>query len=206
MTLERILPCLFLALTLVSAGCASRESSAELAATFGSGVEAYDAGDYPKAYKIWSGIDDRDVAAMRNVAMMLRTGQGVAKDPKAAEAMFQNAADAGLPTAMADLADMLIKGEAGPPDAARALPLLQAAAQANHPLAQYELGRFYETGTLVPQDPVIARKLYEESARHGLKDAADRLAAMGPAPPPPPAPPIAAPTAKVTQQPLPPPP
>lgn len=197
MTKIYVLPCLFLVLSL--AGCATSETSANLAVTFDSGVQAYDAGDYAKAYKIWSAIDDRDIAAMRNVGMMLRTGQGVAKDPKAAEDMFQRAADAGLPTAMADLADMLIKGEAGPPDAARALPLLQAAATANHPLAQYELGRFYETGTLVPQDQAKARALYGEAARHGLKDAADRLAAMGPAPP------IAAPSVPVSQAPLPPP-
>lgn len=199
MTKKPVLPCVFLGLCLALGGCATPQSGADLAATFGSGVEAYDAGDYPRAYAIWSSIDDRDIAAMRNVGMMLRTGQGVAKDPKAAEDMFQRAADAGLPTAMADLADMLIKGEAGPPDAARALPLLQAAATANHPLAQYELGRFYETGTLVPQDDATARKLYAEAARHGLKDAADRLAALGPAPP------LAAPTAPVSQAPLPPP-
>jgi TPR repeat protein len=184
-----------LAFSLALAACAGPQTGTELAAVFGTGVEAYDAGDYPKAYKIWSGITDRDIAAMRNVAMMLRTGQGVQKDPAAAEAMFERAAEAGLPTAQADLADMLIKGEAGPPDAARALPLLQAAAAANHPLAQYELGRFYETGTQVPQDETKARALYVQAASHGVKDAADRLAAMGP---PPNSPPQAAPTAAVT--------
>ena len=77
---------------------------------------------------------------MRNVAMMLRKGQGVAKDPKKAEELYQRAAEAGLPTAQADLADMLLKGEAGPPDPGRALPLLEAAAAANHPVAQYRAG------------------------------------------------------------------
>jgi TPR repeat protein len=193
----------FLGACLGLTGCAGPQTGTELATVFGSGVEAYDAGDYAKAYKIWSGITDRDIAAMRNVAMMLRTGQGVRKDPAAAELMFERAAEAGLPTAQADLADMLIKGEAGPPDTARALPLLQAAAAANHPLAQYELGRFYETGTQVPQDEAKARALYAEAARHGVKDAADRLAAMGPAPN---SPPQAAPTAPVTAGNLPPPP
>ena len=180
--------------------CADPQSGQELAAVFVSGFEAYDAHDYPKAYKIWSSITDRDVAAMRNVAMMLRTGQGVEKNPKAAEDMFERAAEAGLPTAQADLADMLIKGEAGPPDTARALPLLQAAAAANHPVAQFELGRFYETGTLVPKNEDAARKLYTEAARHGMKEASDRLAAMGPAPN---SPPQAAPTAPVTAAALP---
>ena len=161
---------------LLLAGCAG-ESADDLRTTFDSGVAAYDAGDYPKAYKIWSGIDDYDLAAMRNVAMMLRQGQGVKKDPKAAEELLETAAEAGLPTAQADLADMLLKGEAGPPDPKAALPLLVSAAAANHPLAQYELGQMYETGAngLVPQDRGRAMELYQAAAGHGMKDAQDRL-------------------------------
>ena len=160
-------------------GCAT-PSGPQLASTFDSGVKAYDAGDYPAAYKIWSGIDDEDLAAMRNVAMMLRTGQGVAKDPKKAEDMYEIAAEAGLPTAQADLADMLLKGEAGPPDPARALPLLEAAAAANHPAAQFELAQMYETGQLVPKDESVARRLYAAAAGHGMKDAQARLDQLGP--------------------------
>src|SRR6185437_15078438 len=91
------------------AGCAAPESGDALKSVFDSGVVAYDAGDYAKAYQIWSGIDDIDLAAMRNVAMMLRQGQGVAKNPKKAEELYETAAAAGLPTAQADLADMLLK-------------------------------------------------------------------------------------------------
>jgi TPR repeat protein len=178
---------------LLLAGCAG-VSGDQLKTTFDSGLQAYDAGDYPTAYKIWSSIDDYDLAAMRNVAMMLREGKGVAKNPKKAEDLFETAAEAGLPTAQADLADMLLKGEAGPPDAKRALPLLEAAAAANHPVAQFELAEMYETGRdgLVPQDSLVARRLYAAAAGHGMKEARDRLAQLGPepspagAPPPPP--------------------
>ena len=161
---------------LLLAGCAG-QSGTDLAVTLDSGVAAYDAGDYPRAYKIWSGIDNYDLAAMRNVAMMLRSGQGVPKDPKKAEELYQTAAEAGLPTAQADLADMLLKGEAGPPDAKAALPLLEAAAAANHPVAQYELAQMYETGQdgLVPKDADMAKKLYAAAASHGMKDAQTRL-------------------------------
>src|SRR6202451_3798820 len=164
------------------AGCAVPDSGAALKSTFDSGLAAYDAGDYPKAYKIWSGIEDQDLAAMRNVAMMLRQGTGVAKDPKKAEELYYLAAEAGLPTAQADLADMLLKGEAGPPDLASALPLLEAAAAANHPVAQFELGELYETGAppLVVQNLEMARKLYPAAAGHGMKEAADRLRVVGP--------------------------
>ncbi len=166
----------------VLAGCATAQTGERLKTTFDSGVAAYDAGDFANAYRIWSSITDEDIAAMRNVAMMRRTGTGTEKDPVGAVEMYQRAADAGLPTAQADLADMLLKGEAGPPNVARALPLLEAAAAANHPIAQYELAQLYETGNQVPQDMTAARNLYAAAASHGMKVAADRLAALGPDP------------------------
>jgi len=169
-------------LALTAAGPAFARDGAEIAKIFDSGVAAYDAGDYPKAFKIWWDLRYEDVAAMRNLAMMLRKGQGVAKDPKKAEEIYQRAAEAGLPTAQADLADMLLKGEAGPPDLASALPLLAAAAAANHPVAQFELGELYETGAppLLPKDLEVARRLYSDAAGHGMKEAADRLRVVGP--------------------------
>jgi TPR repeat protein len=190
------------ALCLLLAGCAV-ENGQQLASTFDTGVAAYDAGDYEKAYRIWSAISDQDLAAMRNLAMMLRTGQGVKKDPEAAERMYARAAQAGLPTAQADLADMLLKGEAGPPNPRAALPLLQAAAAANHPIAQYELAQMYETGQdgLVPKDLETARNLYAAAAGHGMKEAAERLAILGP--PAAPAAPAASPRAFIPAPPAP---
>src|SRR6185437_4553197 len=94
---------------------------------FDSGVVAYDAKNYEEAFKIFSSIDDRDVAAMRNVALMLRKGEGTGKDPKAAEEMYKRAAQGGLATAAADLGEMLLNGEAGRPDAKAALPWLLGA-------------------------------------------------------------------------------
>ncbi|MBN9589328.1 MAG: hypothetical protein BGN85_03100 [Alphaproteobacteria bacterium 64-11] len=175
-------------LVLSSGGCASAQSGQQLASVFNTGLAAYDAGDYPKAFKIWSSIQDEDLAAMRNVAMMLRKGQGTARDPKKAEEVYEVAAEAGLPTAQADLADMLLKGEAGKPDPKRALPLLEAAAAANHPVAQYQLAQMFETGQdgLVPKDLTVARRLYAAAAGHGMKEAGQRLDALGgPLPEPP---------------------
>jgi len=153
---------LTLSAALASATQAQARTSAEIAAVFDSGVAAYDAGDYQKAFQTWWELRYEDLAAMRNLAMMLRKGQGTEKNPKRAEELYLRAAEAGLPTAQADLADMYLKGELGSPDLARALPLLEAAAAANHPVAQYQLGQLYETGAppLVPQDLEVARQLY----------------------------------------------
>jgi TPR repeat protein len=167
---------------LFATGCASDVTTGSLKETFDSGVAAYDAGHFEEAYKIWTSIDDEDLAAMRNVAMMLRQGKGVAKDPKAAELMFYRAAEGGLPTAQADLGEMLLNGEAGPPDARAALPWLMVAAAANHPIAEYELGGLYEKGEVVPRDLGVARQLYASAARLGMKEAQARLDALGPDP------------------------
>jgi hypothetical protein len=181
--MRKFIPIIAVFIAFAAAGCAT-ETGASIKSTFDSGVAAYDARDYATAYQIWSSLDDEDLAAMRNVAMMRRQGLGTPKDPKGAEEMYQRAADAGLPTAQADLADMLIKGEAGPPDPKRALPLLASAAAANHPVAEYELAQFYEAGELVPQNMSVARHLYEAAASHGMKEAEARLAQLGPLPPP----------------------
>jgi TPR repeat protein len=161
---------------------ADARTAQEIAAVFDSGVTAYDAGDYEKAFTIWWDLRFEDLAAMRNLGVMLRKGQGTAKDPKRAEEIYLRASEAGLPTAQADLADMYLKGELGSPDMARALPLLEAAAAANHPVAQYQLGQFYETGAppLVPQNLDVARQLYVAAASHGMPEAAARAAYLGP--------------------------
>lgn len=171
-----------LVLILALAQPASARTGVEIAAIFDSGVAAYDAGDYPKAFKLWWELRFEDLAAMRNLAMMLRKGQGVEKDPKQAQEIYRRAAEVGLPTAQADLADMLLKGEAGPPDLRAALPLLQAAAAANHPLAQFQLGELYETGAppLVPQNWEVARQLYEAAASRGVTQATERLRMVSP--------------------------
>jgi TPR repeat protein len=167
---------------LAGAGPAYARTAAEIADVFNSGVAAYDAHDYEKAFKIWWDLRFEDLAAMRNLGMMLRKGQGTAKDPEMAEEIYLRASEAGLPTAQADLADMYLKGEAGPPSLERAVPLLEAAAAANHPVAQFQLGQLYETGAppVVPQNLEVARQLYASAAKHGMKEAAARSAFLGP--------------------------
>src|ERR1700754_1523794 len=126
--MRMISPLIVACLLVAGIACASARTSAEVASIFDAGVTAYDAGRYEDAYKIWSQIQNEDLAAMRNMAMMLRKGQGIPKNPQKAREIYEQAAEAGLTNAQADLADMLLRGEAGPPNPKRALPLLEAAA------------------------------------------------------------------------------
>jgi uncharacterized protein len=146
--------------------------------TFEKGLAAYDAGHYEEAYRIFSSIDDVDVAAMRNVAFMRRHGQGTNRDPKGAEEMYERAARAGLPTAQADLGEMLMNGEAGKPDPQRAAVWLALASAAHHPIAEFELGQLFETGTGIQQDLVQARKLYVDAVARGVPGAKEKLASL----------------------------
>ncbi len=155
---------------------------------FDKGAAAYDAGDYEKAFRIFSKLAEHyDLAAMRNVALMERDGLGTDKDPQAAQEMMEGAAIRGLPTAQSDFAVMLLDGFAGPPDPKAALPWLEKAAAANHPVAQYRLGLLYEVGRVVRKDTQHAASLYEQAADR-MPEAAARLAALkesGVEPPPP---------------------
>jgi TPR repeat protein len=143
---------------------------------FDEGAAAFDAGDYEKAFKIFSKLADHyDLGAMRNVALMERKGLGTPKNPHAAEDMMERAAQRGLPTAQSDLGVMLMDGEAGPPDEKAALPWLERAAAAQHPIAQFRLGELFEEGAVVPKNMEVAELLYGAAARHGVTEAAERL-------------------------------
>ena len=164
------------------AGGCSTWTSESIRATFDSGVAAYDAGHYEEAYKIFDSLDGIDLAAMRNAGLMLRKGQGVEKDPKAAMRILARTANAGSALAAADVGEMLLDGEAGPPDPKAALPWLEGAADAGHPIAEYELGTLYEQGSVVTKDLTKARTLYTDAAARGVPGAAERLAALPAAP------------------------
>jgi uncharacterized protein len=152
-------------------------------AAFDRGLVAYDSGDFANAYQTWDVIKDDDLAALRNVATMLRTGKGVGKDPGKAEDLLEQAAEDGLASAAYDLGDMLLNGEAGPPDIPAALDWLDRAAEARHPLAALKLARLYTDGPL-PHDPTLARKYYRIAAQAGVAEAVEKLA-DSPAPPAP---------------------
>lgn len=181
----------------VLAACAGPPAHDEIQASFDAGLKAYDAGDFKTAYKTWSRIDDYDLAALRNAALMLRKGQGVDKDPKTALTKMLRAADLGLATAQADAGEMLADGEAGPPDEAAAIPYLTRAAEAGHPIAAFELAEIYQRGKAVPQDLKQARRLYQIAADAGMPEAAQRLKQLD-------GPPAAPTLPAATQGPLPP--
>lgn len=160
-------------------GDGGRPSSEVLARQFNQGVEAYDAKRYARAFELWLPLaQNGDLAAQRNVAHMLRRGQGVDTDMKRARNFYRQAAEFGFVTAQTDLGLMLLSGEGGDKDEEEAAYWLDRAARGGHPLAQFHLAQLYETGRVEAPNPGRALGWYALSARAGYEPALDRLAEL----------------------------
>lgn len=156
---------------------------------FDEGVAAYDAGDYTKAFAIWLPLAQQDdLAAMRNVALLLRQGLGVERDPARALYFYERSGRAGLVASQVNSAFMYLDGDGIPQDYRKASFWFHAAAMAGVPVARYNLGVMYERGLGVDEDPARALAWYTLAARSGHARALDRLAVLVPhlhGPPPP---------------------
>ena len=159
------------------------------AARFNKGLVAYDRGDYARAFEFWLPIAQTDdLAAMRNVALLLKEGKGVEKDPERALYFFERAGRAGLVSAQVNAAFMHLNGEGTPQDYKTASFWFHAAAVAGVPAARYNLGVMYEKGLGVERDPARALAWYALAARVGHEKALERLTQLVPSLPGPPPP------------------
>jgi len=156
---------------------------------FDEGVAAYDAGDYATAFEIWLPLAQRDdLAAMRNVALLLRQGKGIERDPERALYFYERSGRAGLVASQVNSAFMYLDGDGIPQDYKKASFWFHAAALAGVPVARYNLGVMYERGLGVEEDPARALAWYTLAARAGHAGALNRLAILVPhlpGPPPP---------------------
>lgn len=156
---------------------------------FQQGVAAYDKGDFAEAFKIWLPLAQKgDLAAMRNVGLLLRKGEGTPRDPKRALWFYEEAGTKGFGLAQVNAAFMHLEGDGVPKNLEAAAFWFHAASLAGSPIAQYNLAVMYERGTGVEKDMPRALGWYALAARSGSKLAIDRLAILVPAldgPPPP---------------------
>ena len=151
----------------------------ERAAEFDEAVIAYDQGDYVSAYETWHRLAHLgDLAAARNVATMLRLGQGVPVNKALALEFYEKAAEGGLTSAQLNAAFMLVEGDGVEADPEQAAKWFYQAAQSGVTLAQFNLGAMFDKGLGVPQDRNEARTWYEVAAKAGDEAAAERLAQL----------------------------
>jgi hypothetical protein len=169
--------------------CAGSNVVADKARRFDQASAAFDAGDYPSAYSIWSTLAaENDLAAMRNTAHMLRRGLGVEKNLGRALDLYTEAARKGLVLAMANAAEMHMNGEGTLKDPEEAAQWYTLAANGGLSIAMVRLAEMYEQGNGVKKDPGRARELYERAAKNGYAPAMERTASAPPVPTPAPAP------------------
>lgn len=156
---------------------------------FKEGVAAYDKGDFKKAFNIWLPLAQQsDLAAMRNVALLLRTGKGVKRDPARALWFYEDAGSKGFVLAQVNAAFMHLEGDGVPKNLEAAAFWFHTAARAGSPIAQYNLAVMYERGSGVKKDIAKALGWYALAARSGSKLAIARLETLVPALAGPPAP------------------
>lgn len=175
-------------------------------ARFKAGVAAYDMGAYTSAFAIWLPLAQAgDLAAMRNVGLMLRKGEGTKRDPVRALWFYEEAGRKGFALAQLNAAFMHLQGDGVPKNLDAAAFWFHAAALAGSPIAQYNLAVMYERGTGVEKDMPHALGWYALAARSGSKLALERLAVLVPAVAGPKAPsPADVPAAKLAPSPPPP--
>jgi hypothetical protein len=149
---------------------------------FREGVAAYDKGDFTQAFKIWLPLAQQaDLAAMRNVALLLRTGKGVERDPARALWFYEEAGSKGFALAQVNAAFMHLEGDGVPKNLEAAAFWFHEAARAGSPIAQYNLAVMYERGTGVDKDMAKALGWYALAARSGSELAIKRLEILVPA-------------------------
>ncbi len=111
------------ALAVVLVGSAAR-------ADFADGAEAYDGGDYGRAFAAWIALArDGDADAQVAIAGMYRLGEGRRVDLAAAARWYRRAADLGEPIAQLNLGEMYLLGLGVPRDSVRAHLFLTLAAR-----------------------------------------------------------------------------
>ncbi|MGV8998342.1 MAG: tetratricopeptide repeat protein [Parvibaculaceae bacterium] len=148
---------------------------------FRRGVEAYDKGDFETAFKIWLPLAQQaDLAAMRNVGLMLREGKGTARDPKRALWFYEEAGSKGYTLAQINAAFMHLNGDGVPKDPEAAAFWFHAASLAGSGIAQYNLAVLYERGTGVEKNMGMALGWYALATQNGNKLAVERLKKLAP--------------------------
>lgn len=150
-------------------------TAADAGASVKDGVDAWSAGNYDGAVRIWQPLADRgDADAQFNLAQAYKLGRGEPLDLTRAEDLYGKAAAKGHVQA-ADAYGLLLfqRGERQ-----RALPYIQNSAARGDSRAQYILGIAHFNGDLVPKDWVRAYALASLARQAGLPQAASALEQM----------------------------
>jgi cell division septation protein DedD len=140
-----------------------------------SGVEAWQAGNYDEAIRLWRPLADRgDADAQYNIAQAYFLGRGVPQNMTLAEQWYERAARQGHEEAQANYGLLLFQNGRR----REALQWIERAANRGDPRAQYVLGTALFNGDLITQDLPRAYALMTRAAAQNLPPAVTQLAEM----------------------------
>ena len=116
--------------------------------------------------------------------LALSEGNGIKRDPVAAQRWLMQAQEGGIPEAALALGDMAARTPASRDKATNekivqsALSWYQGAANGGVPSAQFKIANAYFAGVGVPRDPAQAQLWYSRAAQQGLPQAQHALGIM----------------------------
>ena len=138
------------------------------AGPFEEGVDAYNRGEYTRAYRLWLPLAERGNAhAQFKVGLLYYTGEGVPQDYHQAARWCCLAADQGYAQAQSELGALYAEGQGVPQDYQQAARWYRLAADQGYAKAQLGLGVLYGLGQGVPKDSVQAHMWFNLAAAQG---------------------------------------
>jgi acyl carrier protein len=118
----------------------------------GEALDAARAGDFDKAFKLWSiEAANGDPSAQYGLGVLYYSGDGVPQDYNAAAKWYRKAAEQGDAMAQHNLGSMYIKGKGVPQDSQEAFKWFRLAAEQGEAFSQSNLGYMYFSGDGVLQ-------------------------------------------------------
>lgn len=170
MGMRKFLACLFFSCSLCSIA---------LADDLQDGFQAFSAGNYEEAMRLWHPLAEKNNAdAQYNLGIMYMKGLGVEQNDKRALIWFKRAAALEHDDAMYNLGVLYMQGSGVVRSPKDALYWWQQSASRGNPFAQYNLGVLYAYGTAVAQNTDQAIYWWERAARQGQPEAQQALHRM----------------------------
>jgi cell division septation protein DedD len=158
-----------------SAAMAQGGAAPAAADTVRTGVEAWQAGNYDVAIRLWRPLADRgDADAQFNIAQAYFLGRGVPQNMNLAEQWYERAARQGHEEAEANYGLLLFQNGRR----REAIQWIERAAGRGDPRAQYVLGTTLFNGDLIARDLPRAYALMTRAAQQNLPPAVTQLAEM----------------------------
>ena len=137
-------------------------------ADFGSGVKAYDDGDYAGAIAAWQPLAEQgNLEAQFGLGIIYENGRGIGRDYAQAADWYTQAAEGGHPGAQFNLGNMYQQGLGVTKDASMAVYWWTLAAAQGLSEAQLNLGIAYHRGNGVEADQNQALSWFERAAEAG---------------------------------------